>query len=227
MSRTDKDRPWWVQNFQDGPELYDHDHHNGECIEETLEYAQWAQSRPYRHKNCNKRVRVDFTCRPAKVNGKRSIVFSVEVPESRYSYYPYGYSYANVNRKKICWDLTCDCGHPADDYTGRWNCELKYRTECFGHYYIYFDRDIPCTCDTWPERPTCSRTRAEGTKGGYRRYTWGGVPSDFVRAYYHRPERARERQLKDYVNEYNTYGELEDGDFENRQARNSCRWIYW
>jgi hypothetical protein len=53
------------------------------------------------------------------------------------------------------------------------------------------------------------------------------VPSEFVRTYYHKPERARERKLRDYAREYNTYGELEDGDFENRQSRGSARWLYW
>ena len=36
-----------------------------------------------------------------------------------------------------------------------------------------------------------------------------------------------ERKLRDYAREYNTYGELEDGDFENLQARSSARWLYW
>jgi hypothetical protein len=232
MSHTDKDRPWWVQNYQDSNGNVDHDHRSGECIEETLYHLQHSNGGHWRayarqHKNCKKIVRVDFTCHPEKINGKRQIVLSVDVPASRYG----GKGYNDVNRKAACWRRVCDCGHNDDDSYKAWRewyyCDKKYSTQCFGHWYTYRDNSISCVCDTWPEQPTCSIERGPGTKGGWRRYTWGGVPTEFVRRYYHRPERARERNLTQMAREYNAYGDIEDDDFVNRQARNSCRWLYW
>ncbi len=223
MSRTDKDRPWWVINHQDHNDI-DHDHRNGICVEETLELAKfYAGGRGYRPKHkCKKVVRVDFECYPRKVNGKRQILFTVEVPES-----PYPWNrYHDKNRKKSCWSETCDCGHAPDAWTERYYCQDKYRTECFGHWYSYRDNSINCDCDNWPKTATCN-LYARDTRGGYSRYTWGGVPNSFVRTNYHKPERARERELKNMVREYNAYGDIEDSDFFNRQARNSSHWYYW
>ena len=213
MSRTDKDRPWWVTNFQDGPELYDHDHRNGVCIEETLEYAKWAQHRSWRH-TCKKRTTWLEYCTKAEAHAKRS---------------PYRV-YGERNYDK-CWTTTCD--HPRYMYRTRtyhdtWGCPDATRRQCAGHREYGWDASIACSCDDFPPRPTCDRTAVDDRNGTRRwRYTWGGVPSEFVRTYYHKPERARERSLNDYAREYNTYGELEDGDFDTRQARNSARWLYW
>lgn len=217
MSRTDKDRPWWVQNFQDGPELYDHDHSRGECIEETLEYAKysaghsgWGHGR-HHNRRCAKRVTVEYTCTKDDPN-----------THSWYNWVKRG-SFS----RQTCWTWRCECPIPDEWRREHHACENLRRVACIGHTRTEWDNSIPCVCDDFPARPTCSRTRSEAGKGGYRRYTWGGVPTEFINTYYHRPERARERKLNDYVREYNTYGELEDGDFENRQARNSARWLYW
>lgn len=215
MSRTDKDRPWWVTNFQDGPELYDHDHRNGECIEETLEYRKWANHRGHRH-SCNKYLTWTEYCTKAEA----------------YAAHKKGYTYSrNARDHRECWITACD--HSSYNWKTRQHhfrgsCPDAYRRQCVGHRAYRWDYSIPCTCDDFPLRPTCDRTSVDDKNGTRRwRYTWGGVPSEFVRTYYHKPERARERKLNDYAREYNTYGELEDGDFENRQSRSSARWLYW
>lgn len=76
--------------------------------------------------------------------------------------------------------------------------------------------------------PTCTRYW-----GG--RYTFiaslqygESVPGWFVKHVWREPERRRERDdLRDLAREYNTYGDLEDDDFPNYQARNSAKWYYW
>ncbi len=215
MSRTDKDRPWWVQNFQDGPELYDHDHRSGKCIEESLDYAKWSQHRG-RHRDCKKYLTWTEYCTKAE-----AYVGHKKNPHPTHGERNYG----------KCWVTMCD--HRPYNWVTREHhytsiCSDAYRHQCAGHREHRWDYSIPCTCDDFPPRPTCDRIAVDNKNGSRRwRYTWGGVPSEFVRTYYHKPERARERNLHDYVREYNTYGDLEDGDFENRQARNSARWIYW
>ena len=47
MSRTDKDRPWWVMTLQDDNYI-SHDHRFGKCIEETPEYAVAVNGRRWR-----------------------------------------------------------------------------------------------------------------------------------------------------------------------------------
>lgn len=221
MSRTDKDRPWWVTNFQDGPELYDHDHRYGKCIEESLELVKFHNGywRHARHHDCNKSYVAYVSCNRQMVNGRKENVYEL-------GYESAGYWLRDIEPKKTCWHFTCDCEHePYEPYV--YFCKQRYFVACTGHYVWVSDRNAECVCDDWPERPTCDRVGVPEGRGGYRRYTWGGVPSEFVRTYYHKPERARERKLNDYAREYNTYGELEDGDFDNRQARNSARWLYW
>lgn len=215
MSRTDKDRPWWVTNFQDGPELYNHDHTTGECIEESLEYAKWSQTRSL-HRNCKKYLTWTEYCTKAEAYAGYK--------KNRWPIY------GERNYGK-CWVTSCD--HRPYDWTTRQHhptstCPDAYRRQCAGHREYRWDYSIPCVCDDYPPKPTCDRIAVDDRNGTRRwRYTWGGVPSEFVRTYYHKPERARERKLRDYAREYNTYGDIEDGDFDNRQARNSARWLYW
>ena len=68
-----------------------------------------------------------------------------------------------------------------------------------------------------------------GTADGWNSYVRGGVPSVFVRSYYHKPERARVRAgLHDARRRFNAGEDLEGEDLEvTDQARNSCRWLYW
>ncbi len=227
MSRTDKDRPWWVIDIQD-PHYIKHDHRNGVCIEENLELAKFYNGgRGYRpHHDCKKNVRVDFECYPRKVNGHRTILFTVDVPERSYGHRSYR-AYIDKNRKRNCWTEVCDCGHGPDEHLERWYCDKKYWTGCFGHWFRTYDPSIACSCDDWPEQATCD-IRALDSRGGYHRYTWGGVPSWFVRQTWHRPERAREREdLRDMAREYNEYGDIEDDDFANYQHNHRAAWLWW
>jgi hypothetical protein len=56
----------------------------------------------------------------------------------------------------------------------------------------------------------------------------GGAPSWYNNQNWTRPERRRERDsLRDLAREYNANGELDDGDFENRQHRHEGIWNWW
>ena len=225
MSHTDKDKPLWVQNAEHG--VIDHDHTRGVCIVLNDQRDRWGGWRHHFGKRCKKRVLVEFECHPEKVNGKRQLVFpeDIELPQ-----YRYGYS-TRLNTD-ACWVWTCDCPFETSKYGTRiyedssWGhrlfCEHRYFVKCRGHSFTETDDSIPCSCDAKPEAATCTPAWGFG-----RHFFYGGIPSDFVRQHYHCPERARERKLRDMAREYNAYGDIEDDDFENRQARNSMRWVYW
>lgn len=224
MSRTDKDRPHWVATIQDGNGAIDHDHRNGVCVEETLENAKRRNGSHYaygRHHNCNKSVRIEFGCHVSKATGRRVVAWDNPDAED------FRYIRDMYRNQPPCWSRICDCNHGMYDYLERMYCDSKYNTKCFGHYAIVRDNSVPCTCDDYPEVPTCELTAPDNSRGGWRRYTWGGVPTWYCREVYHRPERARERKLNDMAREYNTYGDIEDDDFVNRQARNEARWMWW
>lgn len=219
MSRTDKDRPLWVQNAEHG--RINHDHRSGKCIISDDQRDRWPKWNHHFSTKCKKRVRVEFGCRPMKVDGRRKVVFELD-----------NIKWRRDNAKKSCWAWTCDCpytqvstyvrvyedsswGHPT-------LCEHRYFNKCLGHWGYVYDDSIPCSCDDRPEPATCTPAWEIG-----RYYTYGGVPSWFVRQIYHGPERARERKLNDARRMYNAGEDIEDFDFENRQAHNSARWDWW
>ncbi len=211
-----------VREHQDGHPM-EHDHRNGECIEETLEYTKYADGRWQRgHNHCNKDVTLDVSCRRQKVNGKKQIVYDFE-PPTRYTYIR-----PKNRRQPPCWEWVCN-GHTHGEYDWeeRIFCRDKIFTYCQGHAVRVRQPENECVCDDYPPRPTCTLSYSSIRSGRKWRYTAGGVPSAFVTAYYHKPERGRERKLKDMAREYNMNGDIEDYDFENRQARSSVRWIYW
>jgi hypothetical protein len=216
MGKTDKDRPYWVIEIQENARIR-HDHSRGECIEETPEY----RGRSYRrHKYCTKNYDLEISCHPEKVNGKRELVYD---PPADYSG---RWMRPKTRGQSPCWTWVCN-GHTHDSYSpDLWYCKDKVFTHCLGHTVRMHDASRPCVCDDWLPVPTCTYELSYGMK--YYRYSWGGVPSWFVRQTHHKPERCKERKLRDYVREYNAYGELEnDGDFDNRQARGSARWDWW
>jgi hypothetical protein len=202
--------------IQDGYTI-DHDHRYGECIEETPDdrramNGRWTYStQHYRH--CKKRVEVTFFCT------KRDPYVS------RYSY-----RWGRMGRTaQECWTHRCRCALP------RWKrhvvwfgdnaCPTWGRVQCEGHTETHRDDSIPCVCDNFPERPTCELEPVDPTR---QRWYSGGIPSEYVRAVYHRPERRRVRdEVRRLAREYNAYGDLDDGDVFNRQARSSARWLYW
>lgn len=202
MSRTDKDRPWWVMVLQD-KNYIDHDHRRGVCIEETPEYVRAYNGGSFHrwtHRECDKVVSVVEYCT------KRE-------PHTDW----YG--------KPTCWTWRCTCDLPRGKrHVHSLFCENWVRVQCDGHTHRVRDESVACSCDDWPDVPTCSIEPADENR---HRWFSGGVPSAFVRTVYHGPERTRERKLRDLAREYNAYGDLEDGDFFNRQGRNSARWDWW
>lgn len=199
MSKTDKDRPFWVQNLDIG--RIDHDHRTGVCIIGDDKRESWSSWRNHR-RVCKKNVTVEYTC-------------TKQDPVLVYRW--------REGRVQTCWGYSrvCPCPIPDDWKNEDHGCTGRYRyTQCVGHTRIEHDASIPCACDDRPPRATCFPAWNFG-------YCYGGVPHEFVRTYYHGPERARERQLKNMAREYNTYGDIEDDDFFNRQARSSARWDYW
>lgn len=199
MSRTDKDRPLWVQNAEHG--LIDHDHRTGECIISDDQRDKWNSWRNH-WRRCNKRVIVEYNCTKDDPN------FTA-------------YSWRTRSRRQTCWTWVCECDID-EPHEWMFHCDNPGRVQCAGHTRVEYDDSIPCVCDDRPPLATCTPDWVYG-----RAYVTGGVPTWFVRQDYHRPERARERKLRDLAREYNTYGDIEDDDFVNRQARNSCRWTWW
>lgn len=94
---------------------------------------------------------------------------------------------------------------------------------CAGHTRTETDWSIRCVCDDRPPAPTCFPSWKAG-----KYYTHGGVPTWFVREVYHRPQRAKTKsKLNKMAREYNENYDIEDYDIENRQGRNSARWLWW
>lgn len=65
----------------------------------------------------------------------------------------------------------------------------------------------------------------------YRQCRWlmfgKAVPKWFVDHIWNGPERVRVRDgLRNLAREYNSYGDIEDDDFPNWQARNCARWSW-
>lgn len=193
MSRTDKDRPYWVRVLDYN--LIDHDHRDGKCIISDDRRERWSMHR-HHYRTCKKRVEVVEYC-------------TKKDPHRDWN-------------GQTCWKYVCDEDIPDAWKREHHGCQKMRRVGCIGHKKIERDNSIPCICDDFV-RPTCFRSMPypEG------RYTYGGVPSWFVREVYHRPERARERKLRDVMREFNAGEDIEDYDFENRQARNEARWIWW
>lgn len=190
MSKTDKDRPFWVQNLEHGQ--IDHNHTTGVCIISDDQRERWSAWGHHRGIKCKKRLEKTWYCTKDK---------------------PY-----STWKAQHCWTWTWTDPDAPIGYKGplRW-------VKCTGpHKKWEWDDSIPCSCDDRPPSPTCFPSWKVG-----RHYYHGGVPTWFVREVYHRPERARVRQLRQMAREYNYYGDLEDGDFVNRQGRNSARWEWW
>lgn len=215
MSRTDKDRPWWVKEYQES-NTHEHDHARGECIEQTLELAKFyngAYTRRTKHyRVCKKRYTHTWTC--------------TKQDPYMYTHYRYWNAKTRYRSGQECWTFRCRC----TSIKGRrhiysYECPTWGRVQCEGHSEIKHDPSIHCVCDDWPTPATCDWAGA--TDAYHRYYVHGGVPTWFVRQRYHRPERARERSLDEMRREYNIYGDIEDDDFENHQARGSARWMWW
>lgn len=190
MSRTDKDRPYWLQDAESG--LIDHDHRTGKCVISDDRRDRWTSWRNHWRK-CKKREVVDFTCTKQD---------------------PYIERYRS---QRNCWRY---------DYVRTPGVDFGYGhyewTRCVGHSRVEYHNEIPCACDNMPEPATCVPA------WNSHRQFYSSVPSAYVTAVYHRPERMRERSDLDFMRrEYNEHGGIEDGDFVNRQARHSAAWMYW
>jgi hypothetical protein len=101
--------------------------------------------------------------------------------------------------------------------TAKQPCTLPDRAVRHHDRFIYRRRPGLCNwTPVWPTYPEC-----RWLMFGKAARSW------FVDHVWHNPERVRTRdQLRNLAREYNAYGDLEDGDFPNWQARNCARWSW-
>ena len=201
MSKTDKDRPYWVRTRESG--LISHDHRSGVCVIDEDRRNRWVAHRNH-YRVCAKRVRVEFTC-------------TKDEPYRAYrGVYPM--------RERVCWISRCACPIP-----DAWKRELhgscvRERVGCIGHVRYEYHADTPCVCDDFV-RATCFPEQSPDRR--FESFGGGGVPGWFVNAVWHAPERRRERDdLRDAARAFNAGEDLEDFDFPNPQARNRGRYYY-
>lgn len=199
MAHTDKTRPAWVQQFDpDVPASIKHNHIYGECIEETLDYARWAQSRPnHRHawRNCRKLEWVEDPC-PHDPRKDSLIESPCHTIWKTYR------AWLGLNETM------------GERFANPW------RLPEHEHHKRVRHEEWPCTCDDWPLRPTCDYSFDTGYCTYAARYYGGGVPQWYVDHTWNNPERVRVRDdLRAMAKEWNANGDLEDGDFPNYQHR--------
>lgn len=217
MSKTDKDRPDWVIRHVEGFPI-DHDHRNGRCVEETIEYARAVNSGSYKRNwkhNCLKRVKTEYYC-------------TKDAPYKPYRTWRKG---SNTTEETVCWnEWEIPTAWVGARYPGNRNGFLHRtkHTECVGPHtrYVFYD-EIPCACNGWPPVPTCDPSwHGVGMDLRYFHMPMRGKStSAYCRSYYHKPERRRERDAaQNWVKEFNAGAEFEDWDFDNRQGRHSVLW---
>lgn len=115
----------------------------------------------------------------------------------------------------------------------------------WAEYYRPMHNHYERSCDLPPEPVRCNtKLRPDYPNDGWqscywrpalpdswREYRWlhlgKAVPKWYVDHVWHNAERVRERdELRNLAREYNAYGQVEDGDFGNWQARHCATW-YW
>lgn len=197
MSRTEKDRPYWVR-VADASRVIDHDHTDGRCIVSDDRRERWAAFRHHYHERCAKYERVEYTC--PKDNPERPYPWRI---------------WREPDVRPICWDRS----YRVDEH-GNWTWHVN---QCLGHVRWVRHDEIPCSCDD-RVRPTCFP--AEPDEWRWSAYGGGGVPRDFVRAVWTGPQRRLERDgLRARARAYNA-GERADLDYESEQHRHRARWYY-
>lgn len=223
MAHTDKDRPFWVirhvENFK-----IDHDHRRGECVLETLEHARayaagsvrptWRHNRSaihghYEEYRCTKDdpfVKNTWPYRWLRMSQDGTTRYAV---------------IQNLRMEQTCWATWFD--HDPDSPTYH-----EYRsTQCVTVHRRWIENEnVECeVCSI--EHPTCDPAWY-GVDTGYRYssvHLKGVRMTERCHTEWHRPERLRERDtLRVQVKTWNAGDELEDWDFENRQARRSAKW---
>lgn len=200
MSKTDKDIPWRIREFFEGE--IEHDHRHGECVIETLDEAKRGFVGRHNHyARCKKRSRVEIACPGAGYTRDDCSTAMTEWLALDI--------YARLELR--IWDAK------------RYTCTTRKTP----HWKYVYDETIYCPgCEDIEARrnPTCDYSIPYGRS----RYFRSPPPSWYINHVWTGPERVRERdKLNDLRREYNAHGELEDGDFENRQTRHSARWLWW
>lgn len=219
MSRTYKDRPRWVKKTDPAYRPYiDHDHRNGECIEETAEYIRLSQDsraeKPWKHRpRCKKYREEEYFCTP-------------DNPEVAYSSIRWSRNGIARTMRIYCWrDQWVAYDEESDRYVG------FVLRKCKGHTRKVYDESLPCVCDNYMNlpRPTCWVEFPDSVRKT-NLWTRSSPPSSIVRERYHAPERRRSRDtLRGIAKEYNTFGDLDDitDDYFSRPARNSVKWDWY
>jgi hypothetical protein len=205
MSRTDAHRPAWVQQFDPTvPSSIHHDHADGRCVEETLEYARWyAGTRAGRNHHCKKWEWITEEC---PHNRKRDYVRESPCAVIRRQWSGYYW------RRRVA--------------VPTW--EPPFEIKPHEHRVRIVHEDWPCDCDDFPETPTCDLHFDMRYSHYASTYYGDSIPAWYLNATWHGPERRRERDdLRMLAREYNAHGDLEDGDFDCPQARHRAGWSWW
>lgn len=211
MSRTDKDRPAWVQKFDPAvPTYVDHDHRDGRCVEETLEDARWFSTHRWssRHfwRSCAKYEVVPAEC---PHDPKKFVRYSAcRIIRDRYR------DWVELDSQLVSEGVW-------------WRDRPWWKLPDHEHTQRVKHDDWPCQCDSWPERPTCDRDFTRGYVYASRRYYGSNVPLWFRQHTWYEPERTRERVvLREVAKEYNAGADLDGYDFPSFQHRHRASW-HW
>lgn len=225
MSRTDKDLPYRIREYEDG--YVDHDHRGGECRVESREQALTPTWRRYHqhYRVCQKYEVVPDPCKGALLVTARS---AERTSWGAIRHYRKDTCSAALEELVFLWE-TYNTWLPAEDEKSTRRKFARYaagkRHFCDReHTRRVYHPEWPCTCDDTPPAATCDYRLSRADGGGYCQ---GGVPTWYCRETYHRPQR---REARDVLNaarrDYNANGDTEIEPV-NRQARNEARWAWW
>lgn len=204
MSRTDKDRPAWIQQYDlTTPASIHHDHTRGRCVEETFEYSRWRAGHGWsRNHRCWKVQLVEEPC-----------------PHDRKRDSLYRSPCYTLRRRFESWMFLNPMYE--DRQLNPFVMEDHVHTRTVRH------DDWSCYCDDWPETPTCEYFFDRRYIYYARRYYGVSVPRWYRAHIWYEPERTRERDvLRETAKAYNAGDDLEDWDFPNFQHRHGAGW-YW
>lgn len=204
MSRTDKDRPYFIKVKDETLGAFiRHDHRDGYCV--VYDGPWWGCRRVSiadRRHDCKKRLEGAWYC-----NRKTAV-----------RRYRRDWMTGNIIMEG-CWKAIQD--DDGEIIPGAYE-------PCHGHRYVSVERWIPCICDDFPPVPNCGYELPSSTATEwynrpapkwYRDHTWQN------------PERVRERdELRKAAALYNAGGYDEDEefdfDFPNFHHRHMSKW-YW
>lgn len=207
MSKTDKDRPYYIRAFFEGD--LEHDHIDGECRPASL--GEGSRRWHWNH-NCTKYETIEYEC-PGFNYAQRN-VYGVHGGPAKTCYAQRRFFSAE-------WGAV-----ERGDYSASRLLAIRWRKSRFcgeTHTYRKFHRDWACEeCDT---RPTCYYSL------GWRERPYRHVPKWYVNRQFRRPERRRVKNQLDGIRRTFNY----DPDFqifdetepEAEQHRHRAAWHWY